>query len=82
MEVTMFYKIINVKYQFLFITFLIFLFCEITTAQDEGEIIETLVGEEDSTSERGFTGRDFHFLYLLSQRYVTFKSNHRWMVFY
>jgi len=59
----MFSKSINVKYQFLFITFLIFLFCEITTAQDETEIIETLDADSDSTVDRSLSFNGYPYAY-------------------
>jgi outer membrane protein assembly factor BamA len=74
MEITMFLKnkIINVTYQFLFIIFLIFLSSEITTAQDETDIVETLVYEPDSTIERGLTFNGYPYAYYTPETQLAF----------
>jgi outer membrane protein assembly factor BamA len=69
MEVTMFFKTIKI---FLFITFLFFLFCGLTTAQDEGEIIESLVDESDSTVDRSLSFNGYPYAYYTPETELAF----------
>jgi outer membrane protein assembly factor BamA len=65
----MFFKTIKI---FLFITFLFFLFCGITTAQDEGEIIESLVDESDSTVDRSLSFNGYPYAYYTPETELAF----------
>ena len=57
---------------FLFITFLFFLFCGLTTAQDEGEIIESLVDESDSRIDRGLSFNGYPYAYYTPETELAF----------
>jgi len=49
-----------------------FLFCELTTAQDEGEIIESLVDEEDSTVDRSLSFNGYPYAYYTPETELAF----------
>ena len=65
----MFFKTITI---FLSVTFLFFLFCGLTTAQDEGEIIESLVDESDSTVDRSLSFNGYPYAYYTPETELAF----------